>query len=66
MTTAADLPALAADAGTKFLLTLFVDLRGEPCANHVPVEAVEVLATEGVGFPATPSALSASNLKTLT
>ena len=36
--------------GTKFILALFVDLRGKPCAKLVPVEAVELLATEGVGF----------------
>jgi glutamine synthetase len=41
---------LAKDAGTKFLLALFVDLRGKPCAKLVPVEAVDLLATEGVGF----------------
>jgi glutamine synthetase len=29
---------------------LFVDLRGKPCAKLVPVEAVDLLATEGVGF----------------
>ncbi|VEG58224.1 glutamate--ammonia ligase [Mycolicibacterium aurum] len=41
---------LARDAGTKFILALFVDLRGKPCAKLVPVEAVDLLATEGVGF----------------
>jgi glutamine synthetase len=46
----ADLPTLAAESGTKFLLALFVDLRGKPCAKLVPVEAVEELATDGVGF----------------
>ena len=45
-----DLQTLAEDAGTKFLLALFVDLRGKPCAKLVPVEAVDQLATEGVGF----------------
>ena len=29
---------------------MFVDLRGKPCAKLVPVEAVDLLATEGVGF----------------
>jgi glutamine synthetase len=29
---------------------LFVDLRGKPCAKLVPVEAVDLLATDGVGF----------------
>ncbi len=45
-----DLAALAQQSGTKFILALFVDLRGKPCAKLVPVEAVELLATEGVGF----------------
>lgn len=45
-----DLRTLAEEAGTKFLLALFVDLRGKPCAKLVPVEAVDMLATEGVGF----------------
>ena len=45
-----DLPDLATAAGTKFILALFVDLRGKPCAKLGPVEAVELLATEGVGF----------------
>jgi glutamine synthetase len=47
---AADLPTLARDTGTKFVLALFVDLRGKPCAKLVPVEAIDLLATEGVGF----------------
>ncbi|WNG92558.1 type III glutamate--ammonia ligase [Mycobacterium sp. ITM-2016-00318] len=45
-----DLAAMANESGTKFILALFVDLRGKPCAKLVPVEAVELLATEGVGF----------------
>ncbi|MDX1885874.1 type III glutamate--ammonia ligase [Mycolicibacterium sp. 120270] len=45
-----DLAALAQQTQTKFILALFVDLRGKPCAKLVPVEAVELLATEGVGF----------------
>ena len=45
-----DLAALAQQSGTAFILALFVDLRGKPCAKLVPVEAVDVLATEGVGF----------------
>ena len=44
------LAELAHSAGTKFILALFVDLRGKPCAKLVPVEAVDLLATEGVGF----------------
>jgi glutamine synthetase len=45
-----DLATLAEQTGTRFILALFVDLRGKPCAKLVPVEAVEQLATEGVGF----------------
>ncbi|MET0454937.1 MAG: type III glutamate--ammonia ligase [Mycobacterium sp.] len=45
-----DLAGLARDAGTTFVLALFVDLRGKPCAKLVPVEAIDLLATEGVGF----------------
>jgi glutamine synthetase len=45
-----DLAGLAEESGTKFILALFVDLRGKPCAKLVPVEAVDLLATEGVGF----------------
>lgn len=45
-----DLATLADQSGTRFILALFVDLRGKPCAKLVPVEAVDVLATEGVGF----------------
>lgn len=45
-----DLAALAKESGTKFILALFVDLRGKPCAKLVPVEAVDLLATDGVGF----------------
>lgn len=45
-----DLAALAQASGTKFILALFVDLRGKPCAKLVPVEAVDQLAKEGAGF----------------
>jgi glutamine synthetase len=45
-----ELATLAEGSGTKFILALFVDLRGKPCAKLVPVEAVDLLATEGVGF----------------
>ncbi|AFM19539.1 gamma-glutamylmethylamide synthetase [Mycolicibacterium chubuense NBB4] len=45
-----DLAVLAERSGTRFILALFVDLRGKPCAKLVPVEAVDLLATEGVGF----------------
>jgi glutamine synthetase len=45
-----DLAALAHESATKFILALFVDLRGKPCAKLVPVEAVDLLAADGVGF----------------
>src|SRR5262245_31151637 len=45
-----ELATLAEQSGTKFILALFVDLRGKPCAKLVPVEAVDLLATDGVGF----------------
>jgi len=45
-----DLAALTEQSQTKFILALFVDLRGKPCAKLVPVEAIDLLATEGVGF----------------
>jgi glutamine synthetase len=45
-----ELATLAEQAGTKFILALFVDLRGKPCAKLVPVEAVDLLASQGVGF----------------
>ena len=35
---------------TTFILALFVTLTGKPCAKLVPVEAAEMLETEGVGF----------------
>lgn len=45
-----NLAELARDAEIRFVLALFVDLRGKPCAKLVPVEAIDLLATEGVGF----------------
>lgn len=41
---------LAEEHETQFILALFVDLRGKPCAKLVPVEAVDELASDGVGF----------------
>ncbi|WP_033337394.1 type III glutamate--ammonia ligase [Catenuloplanes japonicus] len=41
---------LVKEHGTRFVLATFVDLDGKPCAKLVPVEAVDALATEGVGF----------------
>jgi glutamine synthetase len=46
-------PALAeriAADGVRFLLATFVDLNGKPCAKLVPVQALKMLETEGVGF----------------
>ncbi|MFF2083328.1 type III glutamate--ammonia ligase [Nocardia sp. NPDC058176] len=48
--TAPSLSELARAAGTEFILALFVTLSGKPCAKLVPVEAVELLAGDGVGF----------------
>jgi glutamine synthetase len=45
-----DLAQAAKDSNTRFILALFVDLRGKPCAKLVPVEAVDMLVDEGVGF----------------
>lgn len=45
-----DLAARARADGIEFLLALFVDLTGKPCAKLVPIEAVEELQTDGVGF----------------
>jgi glutamine synthetase len=50
MTDSFSLARQAAETGTRFILALFVDLTGKPCAKLVPVEAVEALATDGVGF----------------
>jgi glutamine synthetase len=36
--------------GVRFLLALFVDLAGKPCAKLVPVEAADELQYDGVGF----------------
>jgi glutamine synthetase len=46
-------PSLAERAhasGTTFILALFLTLTGKPCAKLVPVEAVDLLEKEGVGF----------------
>ena len=45
-----DLAARARADGVSFLLALFVDLAGKPCAKLVPVGAAEELQHEGVGF----------------
>ncbi len=36
--------------GVRFILAMFVNLHGKPCAKLVPATAVDVLESEGVGF----------------
>lgn len=51
MTTATpDLQTLCQESNTTFVLALFVDLAGKPCAKLVPASAVGELSTDGVGF----------------
>jgi glutamine synthetase len=50
MSTTSDLATLAKESETTFILALFVDLTGKPCAKLVPVEAIDDLARDGVGF----------------
>ncbi|WP_420879416.1 type III glutamate--ammonia ligase [Rhodococcus sp. (in: high G+C Gram-positive bacteria)] len=45
-----DLTTLARATGTRFVLAVFTNLAGKPCAKLVPVEAVEELQEAGVGF----------------
>lgn len=45
-----DLRDLVVQHDTQFILALFVDLHGKPCAKLVPVEALDMLIEEGVGF----------------
>ncbi|MEU5840223.1 type III glutamate--ammonia ligase [Rhodococcus sp. NPDC047139] len=45
-----DLAELARTTGTRFILAVFTTLSGKPCAKLVPVESVEELQTDGVGF----------------
>jgi glutamine synthetase len=45
-----DLKTRAEADGVRFLLALFVDLTGKPCAKLVPVEAADELQHDGVGF----------------
>jgi glutamine synthetase len=47
---APDLATRARADGIEFILAMFVDLTGKPCAKLVPIEAVEELQSEGVGF----------------
>src|SRR5882672_6234541 len=48
--TGTDLADRADRDGVRFLLALFVDLTGKPCAKLVPVEAAGELQRDGVGF----------------
>jgi glutamine synthetase len=50
MTEQSDLATLAGRSGTRFILAMFTDLNGKPCAKLVPVEAIGQLVEEGVGF----------------
>jgi glutamine synthetase len=45
-----DLAARARADDVSFLLALFIDLAGKPCAKLVPVEAAEAFQADGVGF----------------
>jgi glutamine synthetase len=47
---APDLAELVRAGGIEFVLAVFVDLTGKPCAKLVPAQAVEELRDEGVGF----------------
>jgi glutamine synthetase len=49
-TPALDLASRARADGIEFILAVFVDMTGKPCAKLVPIEAVDELATDGVGF----------------
>ena len=46
----ASLRELAAEAGVRFILAMFVDLTGKPCAKLVPASAADEFQNEGVGF----------------
>ncbi|GAB3918415.1 glutamine synthetase [Microlunatus endophyticus] len=41
---------LVEQTGTRYLLAMFVDLRGKLCAKLVPAASTKALAAEGVGF----------------
>ncbi|MCX5367246.1 type III glutamate--ammonia ligase [Streptomyces sp. NBC_00124] len=50
VTATPDLAELVRADGIEFVLAVFVDLTGKPCAKLVPAQAVEELRDEGVGF----------------
>jgi glutamine synthetase len=45
-----DLESRVRADGVRFVLAMFVDLAGKPCAKLVPVEALDMLQEDGVGF----------------
>ena len=47
---AGSLRELAAEDGVRFILAMFVDLAGKPCAKLVPAEAADEFQADGVGF----------------
>jgi glutamine synthetase len=48
--TADELAAAVARDGVEFLLVMFVNLHGKPCAKLAPVATLEQLLAEGIGF----------------
>ncbi|HET8684016.1 MAG TPA: type III glutamate--ammonia ligase [Micromonosporaceae bacterium] len=48
--TAQDLAAAVARDGVQFLLVMFVNLYGKPCAKLAPVATLDQLLTDGLGF----------------
>ncbi|WP_111510125.1 type III glutamate--ammonia ligase [Mycobacterium kyogaense] len=50
MPSIATLEDLCREAGTTFILALFVDLNGKPCAKLVPATAAYELTASGAGF----------------
>jgi glutamine synthetase len=49
-TTVHDLVDAATDDGVAFVLFMFVDMHGKPCAKLVPVQALAEVASAGAGF----------------
>ena len=45
-----DLRARATEDGVEFLLAMFVDLHGKPCAKAVPMASFDLLMDGGAGF----------------
>jgi len=48
--TAEELAGAVARDGVEFLLVMFVNLHGKPCAKLAPVATLEPLLAEGIGF----------------